>query len=133
MTPISGSPPLRAPMLRPDPARTELAGGLMQMRAAVLEKNAALRELATAVPSTSGTGAATSPNDFAGILRTAVGQVDALSHNAERASTAIETGASHDIAGAMIARQKAALGFEATLQVRNKLLSAYQDVMNMPL
>jgi flagellar hook-basal body complex protein FliE len=28
--------------------------------------------------------------------------------------------------------QKASLAFEATVQVRNKVLSAYQDVMNMP-
>jgi flagellar hook-basal body complex protein FliE len=33
----------------------------------------------------------------------------------------------------MIARQKAAIAFEATLQVRNRLLGAYKDVMNMPL
>jgi flagellar hook-basal body complex protein FliE len=31
-----------------------------------------------------------------------------------------------------MAKQKASIGFEATLQVRNKLLSAYQDIMNMP-
>ena len=32
----------------------------------------------------------------------------------------------------MLARQKASVGFEATLQVRNKLLGAYRDIMNMP-
>jgi flagellar hook-basal body complex protein FliE len=32
----------------------------------------------------------------------------------------------------MLARQQAAVSFEATLQVRNKLLSAYQNIMNMP-
>jgi flagellar hook-basal body complex protein FliE len=32
----------------------------------------------------------------------------------------------------MVERQKASLGFEVTLQVRNKLLSAYRDIMNMP-
>jgi flagellar hook-basal body complex protein FliE len=31
----------------------------------------------------------------------------------------------------MLARQEASVGFEATLQVRNKLLSAYQDIMKM--
>jgi flagellar hook-basal body complex protein FliE len=33
----------------------------------------------------------------------------------------------------MIARQKASLAFEATLQARNRLIGAYKDVMNMPL
>lgn len=32
----------------------------------------------------------------------------------------------------MIAGQKADVGLQATLQVRNRLLSAYQDIMNMP-
>ncbi|MEQ1687328.1 MAG: flagellar hook-basal body complex protein FliE, partial [Sphingopyxis sp.] len=32
----------------------------------------------------------------------------------------------------MLARQQASIAFEATLQVRNKLLSAYGDIMNMP-
>jgi flagellar hook-basal body complex protein FliE len=31
----------------------------------------------------------------------------------------------------MISMQKASLAFEATVEVRNKLLSAYQEVMNM--
>jgi len=32
----------------------------------------------------------------------------------------------------MLARQEASVSFEATLQVRNKLLSAYKDIMSMP-
>ena len=36
-----------------------------------------------------------------------------------------------DIAKVMLARQEAGIAFEATLQVRNKLLSAYQDIMRM--
>ena len=36
-----------------------------------------------------------------------------------------------DIASVMLARQEAGIAFEATLQVRNKLLSAYQDIMRM--
>ena len=32
----------------------------------------------------------------------------------------------------MLARQQASVGFEATLQVRNKLLAAYKDIMSMP-
>jgi len=32
----------------------------------------------------------------------------------------------------MLARQQASIGFEATLQVRNRLLTAYRDIMSMP-
>jgi len=36
-----------------------------------------------------------------------------------------------DLAQVMVSMQKASLSFEAVTQVRNKLLSAYQEVMNM--
>jgi flagellar hook-basal body complex protein FliE len=36
-----------------------------------------------------------------------------------------------DLGDVMVAMQKASLSFEATVQVRNKVLSAYQEVMNM--
>ncbi|MBX9604573.1 MAG: flagellar hook-basal body complex protein FliE [Gammaproteobacteria bacterium] len=38
-----------------------------------------------------------------------------------------------DVAQVMVAMQKASLSFQAATQVRNKLVSAYQDIMNMPL
>jgi flagellar hook-basal body complex protein FliE len=51
---------------------------------------------------------------------------------ASELSAAYERGDTNDIVGVMVERQKSSLGFEATLQVRNKLLSAYRDIMNMP-
>ena len=45
---------------------------------------------------------------------------------------AYERGETTDIAAVMLARQQASLGFEATLQVRNRLLTAYKDIMSMP-
>ena len=45
---------------------------------------------------------------------------------------AYEHGETTDIAAVMLARQQASLGFEATLQVRNRLLTAYKDIMSMP-
>ena len=41
------------------------------------------------------------------------------------------TGMVTDVAKVMLARQEAGVAFEATLQVRNRLLSAYQDIMRM--
>ncbi|HEY7883739.1 MAG TPA: flagellar hook-basal body complex protein FliE [Cellvibrionaceae bacterium] len=38
-----------------------------------------------------------------------------------------------DITDVMIASQKASVAFEATVQVRNKLVEAYRDIMNMPI
>ena len=37
-----------------------------------------------------------------------------------------------DIAQVMVAMQKSSISFQALTEVRNKLLTAYQDVMNMP-
>jgi flagellar hook-basal body complex protein FliE len=44
---------------------------------------------------------------------------------------AYERGQVTDIAQVMLARQEAGVAVEATLQVRNKLLNAYQDIMRM--
>ncbi|MGH8314875.1 MAG: flagellar hook-basal body complex protein FliE, partial [Steroidobacterales bacterium] len=49
-------------------------------------------------------------------------------------AAAFESGAKDvDIAQVMIEVQKAGLAFRAMTEVRNKLVQAYQDVMNMPL
>ncbi len=47
---------------------------------------------------------------------------------------AFETGEKDlDLAQVMIAVQKSSLSFDAMVQVRNKLVEAYKDVMNMPI
>ena len=45
---------------------------------------------------------------------------------------AYERGEDIPLTDVVLAMQKSSLAFEATLQVRNKLLKAYEDVMNMP-
>ncbi|MBY7997682.1 flagellar hook-basal body complex protein FliE [Vibrio fluvialis] len=46
--------------------------------------------------------------------------------------TAVETGKSDDLVGAMIASQKASLSFNALMQVRNKVVASFEDIMKMP-
>ena len=70
--------------------------------------------------------------DFGAAINNALQQVNAQQAKASAISEAYERGDTHDIVSVMIERQKASLGFETTLQVRNKLLSAYRDIMNMP-
>ena len=43
-----------------------------------------------------------------------------------------ELGFENDLTKVMIQQQLASLGFQMTLNVRNKVLSAYKDIMNMP-
>ena len=70
---------------------------------------------------------------FSDMFQQALGQVNQLSHNAETNKTRFELGdPGVQLSDVVIAGQKADLAFQATLQVRNKLVQAYQDIMNMP-
>lgn len=70
--------------------------------------------------------------NFSQVLAASLDQVNTLQQDATRLKTAYEIGdSSVDLPDVMISMQKASLAFEATVEVRNKLLSAYQDVMNM--
>jgi flagellar hook-basal body complex protein FliE len=46
--------------------------------------------------------------------------------------TAYEKGEDIPLTDVVLGMQKASLAFEATLQIRNKVLKAYEDVLNMP-
>lgn len=108
---------------------------LLAMRAQILQQNAALQK-AAATPA-SGTDAvggagATQGTDFGTALKGALGKVNDLQSKASAISESYERGETTDIAAVMLARQQASVGFQATLQVRNKLLAAYKDIMSMP-
>ena len=109
---------------------------VMAIRNAILQKNAALRDVASTgnVGSAGGAGATqgTAPGGFTDALNNALQQVNGLQTQAGDAASAFERGETTDIAAVMLAKQQASVSFEATLQVRNKLLSAYKDIMSMP-
>jgi flagellar hook-basal body complex protein FliE len=107
-------------------------GSILRLRQQILERNNALQgRLAT--PALPGTVPGADAAGFGGAMDTALRQVSAIQDQAGAATTAFETGQTHDLASVMIARQKASIAFEATLQARNRLIGAYKDVMNMPL
>lgn len=108
-------------------------GGLQQVlaiRRQVVEQSDALRTLREA-----GASGQTTSNEvgggFADTLKSTLEQVNATQARSSDISAAYERGEVTDIAQVMMARQEAGVAFEATLQVRNKLLSAYQDIMRM--
>jgi flagellar hook-basal body complex protein FliE len=105
---------------------------LLQMRSNILSQNSALQRAAgkAATDDLSATGAA--PLSFGKTMNDALQAVNAQQTKAADMSASYERGDTHDIVTVMVERQKASLGFEATVQVRNKLLSAYRDIMNMP-
>ncbi len=77
----------------------------------------------------------TSPasGDFGQLLKTSLNAVNSAQHHAGDLKVGFETGTGNaSLAEVMIAAQKADLSFRAVTEVRNKLVQAYQDIMNMP-
>lgn len=105
---------------------------VMALRQQVLARSSALRDVRAA----SETGQASAPaqapgGGFVDTLNTALRQVSAVQERSGDLQVAYERGQVTDIAQVMLARQEAGVAFEATLQVRNRLLEAYQDIMRM--
>lgn len=70
--------------------------------------------------------------DFSKLLNDSIRQVNDIQQEASSLKTAYEMGDENvDLSEVMVAVQKASLSFEAITEVRNKLLNAYQEVMNM--
>lgn len=103
-------------------------GSVMAMRNAILQQNSALQKAANG----SAAAAPTEGAGFAGALKSAVANVSGLDAKSGAISEAYERGETTDIAAVMLAREQASVSFQATLQVRNKLLAAYKDIMSMP-
>ena len=70
---------------------------------------------------------------FGDAMRDVVGRVNEQQNIASRLMTAVDAGQSDDLVGAMVASQKAGLSFSALMQVRNKLMTGFDDIMRMPL
>lgn len=70
---------------------------------------------------------------FGDLLSQAVNKVNDLQKNSNELATKYQQGIEGvDITDVMIASQKASVSFQSMLQVRNKVIEAYRDVMNMP-
>ncbi len=71
---------------------------------------------------------------FSDMLGKAVNTVNELQQTSSQLSTAYEMGDPNvDITQVMIASQKSSVSFEALTQVRNRVVKAYEDIMNMPI
>ena len=72
--------------------------------------------------------------DFAQMLKDAVDNVNSLQQEAKTMAQAYERGDENvDLPQVMIGLQKSSVSFEAMTQVRNKLVDAYEKIMNMPI
>ena len=72
-------------------------------------------------------------SDFGSLLKESVAKVDEAKKTAAAAAADFESGApGADLTDVMLKVQKADLSFRAMTEVRNKLVNAYQEIMNMP-
>jgi flagellar hook-basal body complex protein FliE len=73
-----------------------------------------------------------SATSFADIFQSAVGDVDSLQNSADQQVANLLHGAGNaDIGGAMVSVEKADVAFQLMMQVRNKVVSAYQEMEKM--
>ena len=132
---------------------------ILAVRNAIIERNATLRQIAqgnvgaagrgdlfatkladasraqlnatTALPSPTAMSEHQSPDSVSSTFTTLLGRVNAVQQTEDIASEAYERGETTDIATVALLQAKSEMAFEATMQIRNKLLSAYRDIMNL--
>jgi len=102
----------------------------------ILAQIRSLQSQATLRPDTSEKATQTNAADggFGASLRQTLGQVNAEQQNAQSLAQRFEMGDGDvSLTRVMLAQQSAQLSFRATVEARNRLVQAYQEVMNMPL
>jgi flagellar hook-basal body complex protein FliE len=71
---------------------------------------------------------------FANVLKQGLDRVNEAQNRAADVATKFEKGVPGiELSQVMLESQKASVAFRATVEVRNRLVSAYQDIMNMPI
>jgi flagellar hook-basal body complex protein FliE len=69
---------------------------------------------------------------FTDSVKSAIREVNQTQQAAKAMRADFERGEDIPLTEVVLGMQKSSLAFEATLQIRNKVLKAYQDIMNMP-
>lgn len=73
----------------------------------------------------------TGKSEFLDMLENGIKEVNSSSQEAEKSSMDLASGKSSNIHETMLAVTKAELGFNMMVQMRNKVIEAYQEVMRM--
>ena len=90
-----------------------------------------LSPLAPKLPSSGGAAGHGAGVDFGSALKQAVGALDQLGSRADASSLSLAKGDPIDLHEVMLNTEQASLGFSMAVQVRNKLIDAYTEVMRM--
>jgi flagellar hook-basal body complex protein FliE len=70
---------------------------------------------------------------FAASMREAIHSVDRKEQDAASKAEAVDSGKSDDLVGAMLASQEAGLSFSMLMQVRNKVMGAFDELIKLQL
>jgi flagellar hook-basal body complex protein FliE len=76
-------------------------------------------------------GQTSQPGVFQKVLDSAIGQVQGLGRAADQSVERFLAGEGEELHATVMATQRAELAFELFLQVRNKVVQAYQEIMRM--
>ncbi|ULA63157.1 MAG: Flagellar hook-basal body complex protein FliE [Nitrospira sp.] len=71
------------------------------------------------------------PGGFMDTLKSAIGKANDVQVQANQAVDALVTGQSSDLHGTMVALQQADVSFQLMMQIRNKLVTAYEEIQRM--
>ena len=94
----------------------------------------AIQSIAPALttPVQTNTSAATqAESSFGDILKTMVAETNQTQQTADQAMQQLHTGGEKNLHGAMISMEKADISLRYMIQVRNKAIDAYQEIMRM--
>jgi flagellar hook-basal body complex protein FliE len=93
-----------------------------------------VQRLANEASQIAGVGGAKETSSFANVLKQGLDQVNRAQSSASDLATKFENGVSGvELPQVMIEMQKANVSFRALTEVRNRFVSAYQEIMNMPI
>ena len=73
-----------------------------------------------------------SDENFGNQIKDALDSVASAQENSKSLAQNFELGKEHDLTKVMVSQNISSLAFQMTLNVRNKMLNAYKDIMNMP-
>ncbi|WP_429189923.1 lateral flagellar hook-basal body complex protein LfiE [Aeromonas veronii] len=104
---------------------------MMSSQVTLLQQMQEMQRVASQTPSIESNDL--SGASFTDAMRDVVGRVNEQQNVASKLMASVDAGQSDDLVGAMVASQKAGLSFSALMQVRNKLMAGFDDIMRMPL
>jgi len=101
------------------------------MAGAILPVNTSIPQIAGLAPPSAAARAAPAASAFQDVFAEAVGQVEQFQANASASIGRFVAGEGEELHQVALATQQANLAFNLFMQVRNKVISAYQEVMRL--